>query len=675
MVITLKCGNESTFFSNGETGLNIESEATDGMIELVNETKVEFINSDDVVVTSMDTSSQQVLIPNKSVSKIHLFEEDHTGDVIYATGNVINCICSRDCNGSDRTDVLPAASSLIDAIDNCQVGSSFHFILRNTGTNNVLTLAVSLGGITLTDIATVANDTVSHWLFTVTNVAAPAITGYLLDSTTLSSLVSYESTYSMSLSGNGGGNFYFQNYTGGALPFNRAGNGSGASDAWSISMWFKQVDPTPPGFMPIFVANILNIHINYETDHTLHFKYGNIGFFALYMRTTNTFTYNNWYHILWTYAGGPTGNDPAQLATYFGEFKVYIDGALQTTVDTPINNGYTGAMDIQSINMGILFGNDYTGKVDEIALFDADVSSDVSNIYNGGNTHNLSDLATPPVNWWKIEPAVDSFPIITDVVGGIDFDSVANLTLSNVNNDTPPPHTVSAFNSMSVKNGTLELTGLTNGFPLRRENNTGVGWTFGLYFRPNSTISSTNHNLLEAGLISLKYSGTNHNLMFTYGDAFNYLRKFTAHDSLVDDQWSYIAVTLDPGDLGVQSAQLTTYYDRIKLYLGKIESTSTETNANFGINPATNQFTSMTIGSDVGHIAYLSIDDNARGPIGINNLYNNGVVRNLSTLGNPPEYWWKFGNSDILPNATPSLGAGDLVMTSGTFDHTIYPAA
>ena len=47
----------------------------------------------------------------------------------------------------------------------------------------------------------------------------------------------------------------------------------------------------------------------------------------------------------------------------------------------------------------------YAGLVDEVALWSADVSSDIATIYNSGVPSDLSDnsiVETAPYNWWRM---------------------------------------------------------------------------------------------------------------------------------------------------------------------------------------------------------------------------------------------------------------------------------
>ena len=416
--------NSATILNDTSNSLTFKTTANAANVEFMlgsNDESTNIIVKDNQVVPGIlhrIPASGQYLTKNSLHPKINLVSHNTVGPQTYLATDIINTIITRNCNGGARIDNLPSANNIISAIPNCQVGSSFTCLIRNTTLNHILTIDDTATSISLQDVKTIAPENASRWIFTITDVGTPAISGYL--------------------------------------------------------------------------------------------------------------------------------SDNVKLTTY---------------------------------------------------------------------------------------------------------------------------------NTISVSNGTLNLTGLTNGFPMRRENNTGTPWTFSMYFKANSSIGAGNHNLVSAGLITLSYNRANKNIAFKYGDAFNSLTKTTATNSILDDIWYHIVISLDTGDLGVQSAQLSTYYGRMKVYINSTESTDSETHSNFGINPATNQFTTLTIGSNIGHIAWITIDDNVRLQAGINNLYNSGTFFNLNTLGNDPEYWWQFETTDVSPNIVPTIGTGNLVMASGTFDTNIYPAA
>ena len=76
-------------------------------------------------------------------------------------------------------------------------------------------------------------------------------------------------------------------------------------------------------------------------------------------------------------------------------------------------------------------------KIDELAIFNADISSLVSQIYGGGLAVNMMDLATPPRHWWRMGDG-DTFPYLYDV--GVEANCIfvmQNMTSSDIVNDVP----------------------------------------------------------------------------------------------------------------------------------------------------------------------------------------------------------------------------------------------
>ena len=71
------------------------------------------------------------------------------------------------------------------------------------------------------------------------------------------------------------------------------------------------------------------------------------------------------------------------------------------------------------------------------AVFNDDVSSEISNIYNGGVPVDLMNLSTQPEHWWRMGDG-DSFPYLFDV--GFQANCILvmqNMTAADIVNDTP----------------------------------------------------------------------------------------------------------------------------------------------------------------------------------------------------------------------------------------------
>ena len=74
-------------------------------------------------------------------------------------------------------------------------------------------------------------------------------------------------------------------------------------------------------------------------------------------------------------------------------------------------------------------------KVDELAVWDSDQSSSISDIYNSGDPFDLTSLSTPPVHWWRMGDG-DTFPVLEDSIGSADF-TMRNMTVADIVNDVP----------------------------------------------------------------------------------------------------------------------------------------------------------------------------------------------------------------------------------------------
>ena len=97
----------------------------------------------------------------------------------YTAAQVLGGMISRTI-GAARTDTLPTAAALVEAIQGCFVGLSFEFFVRNTG-GFTLTVAVGAGG-TADPISTLTvtsgNTRTLKMIFNNVNVGSEAYTLY-----------------------------------------------------------------------------------------------------------------------------------------------------------------------------------------------------------------------------------------------------------------------------------------------------------------------------------------------------------------------------------------------------------------------------------------------------------------------------------------------------------------
>ena len=226
----------------------------------------------------------------------------------------------------------------------------------------------------------------------------------------------------------------------------RNGNGSGSSDAWSISMWFKGSNNSQGQVILYFgdsdIANggyIQLMQINSNGNKLLRLRYGSNNNNLKLQTSAGSIAPNTWQHVLVTYDGGTTGSSSGDLTNYYSRFKIYIDEVLQTTSNSHQNYGYTGGIDADNFRVGRFVSGNYMRdcKVDELAIFDSDQSGNVSDIYNSGSPFDLSTLATAPKHWWRMGDG-DTYPYLQD--SGTEASCIFemyNMTSADIVSDTP----------------------------------------------------------------------------------------------------------------------------------------------------------------------------------------------------------------------------------------------
>ena len=222
----------------------------------------------------------------------------------------------------------------------------------------------------------------------------------------------------------------------------RSGNGSGSSDAWTISFWVKPTnsssgrvifyygsnDTTNGGYIEIRLTSANKVRLQYGSNNN-HIK----------ILAPNALTVNTWQQITMTYDGGTTGTSSGDINNYYSRFKIYVDGVNQTTNNTNSNYGWSGAISGQNLRIAkLVSGNTLNGeKIDELAIWNSDQSSNISDIYNGGVPFDFSTLATEPKHWWRMGDG-DTYPNLQDGgdTGGCTF-VMNNMTSANIVSDVP----------------------------------------------------------------------------------------------------------------------------------------------------------------------------------------------------------------------------------------------
>lgn len=224
----------------------------------------------------------------------------------------------------------------------------------------------------------------------------------------------------------------------------RSGSGSGSSDAWSISFWVK-----PTTHQNVLQSVFYYGAASHANDGVLAIRYhgGNDKinlFYGTQYNNLSMYSPNDsvpagqWSHVMITYNGTSTGSNSTNVNNYYNKFKFYVNGLEVTKTNAHSNYGYNGSISGQNLRIGRFTSGNWLRdgfKVEEVAVWGSNQGSNISSIYNGGNTHDLSLLSTAPDHWWRMGDG-DTYPTIQDNVGTAHF-VMYNMTAADIVTDAP----------------------------------------------------------------------------------------------------------------------------------------------------------------------------------------------------------------------------------------------
>ena len=228
----------------------------------------------------------------------------------------------------------------------------------------------------------------------------------------------------------------------------RSSNGSGSSDAWTISFYLKGSASTNNGQTVVYfgdndIANAGHFYVRYQGGNKrIRFRYGSNNNNLTYQTANGSIVSNVWNHIVITYDGGTTGASSGSISDYYGRFKVFINGTNVVSSGSWSNSnyGYTGGLDPDNFRVGRYASGNYMQngcKVDELAIWDSDQTANISSIYNSGVPHDLSLLGTQPKHWWRMGDG-DTYPNLQD--NGTEANCtfvMYNMTSADIVSDVP----------------------------------------------------------------------------------------------------------------------------------------------------------------------------------------------------------------------------------------------
>ena len=228
----------------------------------------------------------------------------------------------------------------------------------------------------------------------------------------------------------------------------RSGNGSGSSDAWTIAYWFKAGTHTNNKQTMLYfgdndISNGGHIDVRFvgNTDR-MFFQYGSANNNIKWNSSNYSLPANTWKHVVITYDGGTTGASSGSINAYYSRFKFFIDGVDITSSGSwqQSNYGWSGGIDPDNFRVGKLANSPSNvmkaGKMEELALWGSDQSSNIADLYNSGTLFNLTTLGTSPDHWWRMGDD-DTYPNIQDNIDSMAAFVMYNMTAASIVTDTP----------------------------------------------------------------------------------------------------------------------------------------------------------------------------------------------------------------------------------------------
>ena len=345
-----------------------------------------------------------------------------------------------------------------------------------------------------------------------------------------------------------------------------------------------------------------------------------------------------WHNVIFTWDGTTTTN----------AFKTFIDGANEestTATSSGIRNLSSFGLAIGSVQQNAGFRFD--GELSNVAIWNSDQSSEISNIYNSGVP--ATSYTNTPTAWYKLDQSANwdvsgsGYWDIPDASGngndGISSGMTsANLVLSDLSRNLPYDSYSFNFDAASSDYIDLGSADYTEGITKMSIS----GW-----FNPH--ISGVGG---AAGIIAKEsrdfyvgwYSSPANSIRFLISDddgvtkdALNSLSLGSNADVL--NKWHHFVCTWDASD-------------KLKIYING--SFSTETNSVYATSALPTSTNTLEIGRRVstyfdGQISNVSIFDDVLTSTQVMKLYANGTPQDLSTFTPaPPIAWWTLGSNSFF---------------------------
>ena len=321
----------------------------------------------------------------------------------------------------------------------------------------------------------------------------------------------------------------------------------------------------------------------------------------------------NWHHLMATWDG----------TTNARSMKVFLDGLEVFDRASTISSIQNKANDVVISSKDSLW--DFTGKIDEVAIWNSDQTDNISNIYNSGSPSNLIASNLNPVAYYPLgEQAQNTGYLTQEVTNGWQF---PNGVLQDYVMD------FNAANYISTSH-----ISLSSAFSVS-------AWV-------NTTDTSTYGNIFSSDQAPVGGAIRNWQLVRFNATARFILRNSSgvsiadAYDLNVvinDGKWHHILATWDG----------TTGTNKVKIYIdGDLAAQDTASSTSLR-----NDTVLMIMGGSsatwdfIGKISSVALW-NSDQSTNIANIYNNGSPQTSYTVS--PQNWWKLNATSVYTPSTPN---------------------
>ena len=161
------------------------------------------------------------------------------------------------------------------------------------------------------------------------------------------------------------------------------------TDAFSISGWFYLNSTKSNTIVSKMNSSFVGYQLYVNAANKLKFLLQGTGNLSA---TGNTvLSLNNWYNVILTYDGSGTT----------GGINLYLNGATETFTGSGSNSG--GVSNSENFEIGARTGavDEMDGLISNIAIWNSDQSSEISNIYNSGVP--ATSYTNTPTAWCKLD--------------------------------------------------------------------------------------------------------------------------------------------------------------------------------------------------------------------------------------------------------------------------------